>query len=477
MLAPFSGPLAPIVPVKPGRMVNRSRTLWKKSDQMKIKIYAALAVLLPFPLMGAATVTQEETTARDAGSEPLSISEVVSEVLSNNPSLKSARANWEAMKERVPQARAWADPRAGVDATAGRFVDVPPNSFADYRYSAEQMLPLSGRNRWQGKAAEADAATALGELHRRQLDLFARAHAAYYQLANAREQFTVNRRTASLLRQLVEITRAKYEVGARPESDVLAAETELSKLDEARFDVERQISEAESELNVLMDRPAQAPLRPPAELAFSHPPDLSLERLHELSQDHRPELFIARKKIEAARDRVEAAKRGLIPEPSLRVEASQYNQSAHAIDEVAVGVSFDLPFFNRSKYSAAIRESTKLLESAEHDLAAAQADTLGLLRDHLKRVETFHHHAELFHDKVIPLAQQAVTATRHSYESDKAEFLNVIEAQRTLQDAESMYWSHLADYLSALATLHAMVGTDPNQPDAQSPVHPKGHHE
>ena len=29
----------------------------------------------------------------------------------------AARANWEAMKERVPQARAWDDPRAGADVT------------------------------------------------------------------------------------------------------------------------------------------------------------------------------------------------------------------------------------------------------------------------------------------------------------------------------------------------------------------------
>ena len=36
----------------------------------------------------------------------LSIQWVVLEVLSNNPSLKAARANWEALKARIPQARA-----------------------------------------------------------------------------------------------------------------------------------------------------------------------------------------------------------------------------------------------------------------------------------------------------------------------------------------------------------------------------------
>jgi outer membrane protein, heavy metal efflux system len=304
--------------------VNCSTTLWKKSDQMNLRIYIVLAIapLLPHP---RATAADPEPTGSAGSSERLSIDAVVSEVLSNNPSLKSARANWEAMKERVPQARAWADPRLGLTATAGRFVDVQPNSFPDYTVAAEQVIPLAGRNRWAGKVAEAEAAAALGELHRRQLDLVARARGAYYQLANAHEQHAINRRTADLLRQLVEITRAKFEVGTRPESDVLAAETELGKLDEARFDIERQVSESETALNTLMNRPPQTPLARPADLVFSHPPDFSLERLHAMAQDHRPELFIAREKIEAARDRVENAKRGRIPEPSFKLQASQYN--------------------------------------------------------------------------------------------------------------------------------------------------------
>src|SRR6266446_4380773 len=94
---------------------------------------------------------------------PLSLDAIVSEVLSNNPSLKAARANWEAMKERIPQARAWEDPRATVDLNAGRFVDVPPNSFTDQRFMVEQPLPISGKNRLRGQAASAEAVNAFEE--------------------------------------------------------------------------------------------------------------------------------------------------------------------------------------------------------------------------------------------------------------------------------------------------------------------------
>src|SRR5580658_6249469 len=63
--------------------------------------------------------------------EVLSLDQVVGEVLTNNPTLKAANATWEAMKQRIPQARAWADPRIGFDQRLARFVGVPPNSFTD----------------------------------------------------------------------------------------------------------------------------------------------------------------------------------------------------------------------------------------------------------------------------------------------------------------------------------------------------------
>jgi outer membrane protein, heavy metal efflux system len=403
----------------------------------------------------------------------LTVEQIVAEVLSNNPSLKAARADWEAATERIPQARAWDDPRAGVDATAGRFVDVPANSFTDNKYFVEQAIPLSGKNRLRGKAATADAAVALAELRRRELDLTASARMAFYRLAGACEQLSLNRRNAALLQQFVEISRNKYEVGTKSESDVLTAETELGKQEETRFDFERQISDAQSQLNVLMNRPARAPLGTPAPLVFA-PLELLEDNIQSMALSHRPELLVAQRRIDAAKSRLTIAKRDWIPEPSLSVEASQYNQSSQAISEVVAGISFNLPWFHRSKYSAAVRENKKMLESAEQDLEALQMQTLGLVRDHLKKIETLHHHAELFRSKLIPLAEQNITATRLGYENNKTGFLNLLEAQRTLQAVQSEYENHLTDYLSARAELEAMMGVDPS---AQPADHKKGHHE
>jgi hypothetical protein len=94
--------------------------------------------LVPLPGKAANDV------AADAATNRVALDWVLGEVLAENASLKAARANWEAMKQRVPQARAWEDARAGFDTVAGRFVSIPPNGMPDQMFSVEETLPLSG---------------------------------------------------------------------------------------------------------------------------------------------------------------------------------------------------------------------------------------------------------------------------------------------------------------------------------------------
>jgi outer membrane protein, heavy metal efflux system len=90
--------------------------------------------------------------------------------------------------------------------------------------------------------------------------VISRVRASYSRLANDYAQLEVNRRNEELLNQFIEISQSRYETGAATQSDVLLAQTDLAKLLETRADIQRQISEEQSALNVLMNRPAQASL-------------------------------------------------------------------------------------------------------------------------------------------------------------------------------------------------------------------------
>jgi outer membrane protein TolC len=383
--------------------------------------------------------------------------EVIRAVLRDNQTLKATAAKWEMMKARVPQARAWEDLRAGVDWRAERSVNVPPNSFMDETAMLEQEVPISGKNRSRSRAATAEARAAFEDLRRMELDLIMRARSAYARLANGYAQLEVNRRNTGLLDQFVQISRSRYEAGVATQSDVLLAQTDAAKLLEMRADIERQISQEQSALNVLMNRAAQAPLGRPSELVFT-PEALSLETLQASAVALRPELRRAQNRIDAERFRLELANRQWFPDPALNVKAQRYNSTAQAVSEVDVGVSIPVPWPNWRKYSAGVLEARKSVEDAEREFGAARIETLGLVRDQLKKIQTSADQYKLYQDNILPLAQQTIDATRAAYEASTGGFLELITARRTLQDAESAALNRLVEYETEIAELDAIIG-------------------
>src|SRR6266487_4343238 len=367
-----------------------------------------------------------------AVSPQLSLGEVTRTVLENNPAIKEAENRWQAAQQRIRQANAWDDPRVVGESRVRRFIDIPPNAFMDQTLAIEQLIPITGKNLVRGRIAGAEALSAFEEARRTQLDVIAKARGAYFQLANAYDQLDINSKNLTSLKQIADISRSRYETGLESAANVLVAETDYSKLQEARRDLERNLSHAH----------------------------LSVSRLQAIMLAQRPEVQMARAKIDGEKSKVQLARRAWIPDPALMVKGQRYTDAAEAVSELDAGVSFTVPWVNPSKYSAAVRESRANLAAAEQGLEREQKEALRLLRDQLAKIETFHHHVELFDDKLVPQAQQAFEATRLSYESGKATFLDWITAQRNLRDIEAMGREHLAHYQMAVAELEAVIGAD-----------------
>ena len=413
--------------------------------------YATIAAAI------SAAIALFTVSASAQESRGLTERDVIRAVLRDNQTLKAALARWEIMKARVPQARAWEDLRAGVDWRAERSVNVPPNSFMDQTAMLEQEIPVSGKNRSRSRVATAEARATFEDLRRMELDLIMRARAAYARLANGYAQLDVNRRNTELLNQFVQISRSRYEAGVATQSDVLLAQTDAAKLLETEADIERQISQEQSALNVLMNRSAQAPLGRPSELVFALEAR-SLETLQASAIALRPELRRAQNRVDAERFRLELANRQWFPDPALNVKAQRYNSAAQAVSEVDVGVSIPIPWVNWKKYSAGIVEGRKSVEEVERQFDATRVETLGLVRDQLKKIETSAKQYELYRDDILPLARQTIDATRTAYEASTGGFLELITARRTLQDAESAALNRLVEYEVAIAELDAIIG-------------------
>src|SRR2546421_6185152 len=312
----------------------------------------------PLLLYLALTSIIRADNSGDAGIEAprISLREVTSVVLANNPSIKEAENRWRAARERVRQANAWDDPRIAGESRVRRFVDIPPNAFMDQTLAIEQLIPLTGKNLVRGRVAGAEAFSAFEEARRTQLDVIAKARGAYFELANAYDQLDINSKNLTSLKQIADISRSRYETGLESAANVLVAETDYSKLQEARRDLERNLSDAQSQLNTLMNRDAFAPLGAPVAATVNHA-HLSVSRLHAITLAQRPEVQMARAKIDGEKSKVQLARRAWIPDPALMVKGQRYNDAAEAVSELDAGLSFTIPWVNPGKYAAGVREA------------------------------------------------------------------------------------------------------------------------
>lgn len=415
-------------------------------------------LLLNF-LLASSLSAQHADVERLTRGSPLSLSleEVTAIVLTANPSIKEALAKWEAQKARIAQEAAWDDLKVGSTTRLVRFVSVPPNAFMDHSVSIEQSIPVSGKNRVRARIAAAAAVATYEEVRRQQLDVVTKARVAFFRLANAYAQIELSDKNLVSLRQIAEIGRSKYEVGTQSAADVLIAETEASKQLEARRDLEKTLAVSQSQLNVLMNRDAFAPVGEPGPVAIRSMPK-SDSALKGLVVNRRPEVLMARARLRGAMSAVELAQRAWIPDPAVTVQGQRYNSASQGISELDAGISFSIPWSNPGKYSAGVREARANRVAAQHSLDRTEIESLGLLRDALQKAATAHHHVVLFRDQLIPQARQAFEATQFAYEAGKSGFTEWIGAQRSLRDLEAMEREHLAGYQIAMAELESVVG-------------------
>jgi len=411
---------------------------------------------------------QAAEKANAVEAQSFTLASVIDIALRDSPSIKAALSRWTAMKARVPQAAAWDDPRVSADFKAARFVAVAPNAFMDQAVTLEQMIPISGKNRVRSRIAGAEALAVFEAVRRQQLDVVTKVRASYLRLLRNYALLDLNEKNIASLRQIADVARSRYETGMEPATDVLLAETEASKLQETRRDLERMISDEKSQLNILMNRDAFTPLGVPRKETLRRM-DLPLTQLKARMLAQRPEVRTAQAQIEAERQKVQLARREWIPDPAIMVQGQRYNDTQHLASEFNTGISFSIPWVNYGKYSAGTREAQSNLAAAQAELDRAQKESLGLLRDQLEKIETTHHHVQLFQKEILPQAEKAFAASGFAYESGKGGFSDWIIAQRLLRDTQATALNHLTDYQIAIAELEAIVGAEirPTPPKTQ----------
>jgi cobalt-zinc-cadmium efflux system outer membrane protein len=378
-------------------------------------------------------------TSDTLDSARLSRREAIALALAHNPQLEIARAQIGVARARKVEAVSIPDPVAiaSLDQQPGLFRSA---GSGQKNVGVGVVVPFPNKLRLQGKIAQSDVTSAeLAYQLQRQL-VAAQTAEAYDSLLVALRHRADLTEAETLAHNFLQRTEARFNAGTAAKLDVIKATVDVAQAANQLLTNALDVQTAGSALDRLLGRPTGIAVVPTDSLVV---PDSvpSLDRLIAVGLAARPELASIASQRQGARAATSLAKQFWLPDLTLSV-----NQDRNLPDPAlfSTGLAFPLPIFFWQHTRGQIAESSfreRELAASERDLRASVTQDL---RDSYATARIALQQAVFIRDQLLPSARAAYRAASASYTLGGSSALEVLDARRTLLDAESQYTDALA---------------------------------
>jgi|TARA_R110002074_G_scaffold142621_1_gene289260 outer membrane protein TolC len=400
--------------------------------------------------------------------EILSVPTAVEIAIRDNPNLAEMQARYEALAEVPSQVGALPDPMVNLNA-----MNFPTDTFdrdqeamTQAQIGFSQVFPFPGKLSLKEEAAEYDALAAGHTVEEIRLQLIKNVKGKWWQLYYLDRALETVDMNQSLLRQFIAVAKTKYETGKGLQQDVLLAQLELSKLIDQKIQLQAIRRNQAIQLNVLMDIPANEVILLPNQVPKMMPNLVDEAVLYQLAEAARPRLKQMETQVDAARSRLDLAKRDYYPDFKVgvnygdRAGDNPLPRGGARSDFLSVMVGIKVPLYAGRKQSKAVSQKSYELQKNHYALL----DEKGLVMAAISTAVTDYHQAKqqfsLFGSGIVPQARQTVDSMLAGYQVSEVDFLNLVRSQMTLFNYELQYWKALSDAKQALARLEAAVGKE-----------------
>ncbi len=383
----------------------------------------------------------------------------------NNPDLAQMQARAEAMAAIPSQVGTLPDPEISFSA-----MSLPTNSFnvaqedmTQIGPGISQAIPFPGKLALRSSAATFEAKAALENVTEARWWLLSNVKQIWWQVFYLDHALQVVKDNQSLLKQFIQITRTKYEVGEGLQQDILLAQLELSNLLDQQLKLEGARRNSAAQLNALLDQAANQPITLPEEIAEELPTVISETALYQLAEHSRALLASKHESINAARARVDLAKRDFYPDFKLGASYGFRRDGPTGIDRadlLTLDLSMNVPIFLDRKQAKAVDQRNSELMQQKYMLQDEWNKVRAQISQSYSDFQRATEQTILFKTGIIPQARQTVESMLLGYQVSKVDFLNLIRSQIALFNHELRYWNAFAEANQALAQLTAAVGKE-----------------
>jgi outer membrane protein TolC len=445
----------------------------------KIAARSALALLLI--IAGASDVRPADPPAGEALdrriAEGPAMADLAARAYESNPMIRAARARWQASAEKYRIDTAWANPELMLEGmrmvgsqampaatdnngmpVAGSQPATPKN---DWKVQLTQPIPLPGKLGRAGDVAQADARIARLQLDAAARDVLLAIRESFNELLYLRDARRIAAQNAELLDRLRKAGEAGYGANRVARIDVMKAQAQLGQLLYDGMLLEELEKTEKTRLNGLLDRPADAPIGPPADLPAAAVA-YDVDEVQRFAESNLEENRIAQANVEKAQSMLSLTRYETLPEFSLG--ASYGTDRGDRQVGVQVGVMLPIWYGKNAGRLGAARADVETMQAMK---ASQVNETRTAVRDAWFRLRNADRLVTLYRDDLLPQASRAIEAAETLYRQGQGSFSDFVETQSAFYSFQLSLARAKADHGKWLARLEKLAGRSLTEREAR----------
>jgi outer membrane protein, heavy metal efflux system len=383
------------------------------------------------------------------------------EARSHNPDLARTEALVAAERERIPQAGALPDPTLslGLQNDGFKRIEVGRMETSYLSVMVTQPLPWPGKRALRGEVANLGAQATEVAVARTRLSVEADVRRAYTGLLLVRSQVKLLEDQALFLQQAEATAKSRYEVGKGSQADLLRAQLERTRLDQARARLKSEERIAQGQINRLRNAPPGQPIPTQRTLEQLPDPQPAAPDFQAKAEAESPELRSARLGIQQAQRNLDLAK--LDRHPDFSVSAGVMPRGGlEPMWTASVGIT--LPLWQKNKQKRAVAEQEYRQTASGFAVEQVRCLLEQRIQERNSDLEAALQVIQLYRGGLLIQSESTFRATLAQYTVGQLPFLSVLEALNGwISDQSGLIQAQAQAQATRIAQMELTLGPTP----------------
>lgn len=395
------------------------------------------------------------------GGKKAYLEELIDEAINNNPKIEAAYNAWKSEEYKITHAKHVPDPMATYG-FYGESVETRVGPM-EHKFGASLKIPFPGKLKQRGEVQTKTSEIAKENYERVKREVIRDLKSVYFDIFWVDTAIRVTNDEKAILSGMESVVRKRYETNLTHQQDVVKAQVEISRLIDKLIILKENRKSLAARINSILNRPINASFGSTKDV-IPREVKLSRKQLNEIASENRQELVSAGLATQRAEHERKLAQLEYVPDFTFGFDYTWIGNGKTAAPDdgknALMGtVSINIPIWF-GKIKAMIEQKKTALIARKRIYDDMQNTVSYEVDDYYYQMKSYADTINLYRTALIPQAEQAFDSAQIGYEAGEVDFLNWLDAERTLLQTRLSYYKAVADYRKALANLEKAVGTD-----------------